>query len=291
MKDIMIEAGFPCDAVEELMAVREKLGALGSLEQVLKLAEDTMEGYPRENRLVSNLKKANGLSGETGIDGYTLELFMLLHCWEILKERYKEKGISMKIFRDTLQDMKCKLLECREVYGINGIFVGEWYDGFFDMTRFALGRLQFEMRKFPYEESFSQGGRTVKKGDPVINMHIPSSGPLGKKEAEDAFSQAAEFFKEEFGDEKPVFVMNSWLLDTDLIKLLPEGNTKEFVERFTVLEVKKNPVFEDGWRVFGSSWKYEPAKLPRRTRLQKNIGDYLQQGGQLGGGYGIFVWE
>lgn len=83
--------------------------------------------------------------------------------------------------------------------------------------------------------------------------------------------------------------MASWLLDKDLMNLLPEGNIKEFVNRFTVLMVGKYPTFVDGWRVFGSEWTEKYEKLPRRTKLQRAIGDYLQKGGTLGDGYGIFV--
>ena len=71
--------------------------------------------------------------------------------------------------------------------------------------------------------------------------------------------------------------MASWLLDTDLMKLLPEGNTREFVKRFTVLQVNKSDVFEDGWRVFTNEWTEEFEKLPGRTKLQRAIRGYLQR--------------
>lgn len=290
MREIMMEAGFPADAVEDLVEKAEKLKENGTWERLMGLAEDTMAAYPEKNLLDENLKRAGDMEEETGISRYTLELFVILQGWRILKKQYEKQGMSVELFDNALRDVTYKLQECRDVYGINGTFVGGWYQGFFAMTRFALGRLQFEMLKYPFDEPLVQDGVTVKKGDPVINMHIPSSGPLWKEEADDAICQAAEFFGKEFPDGKPVFVMASWLLDTDMMKLLPEGNTREFVKRFTVLQVNKSDVFEDGWRVFTNEWTEEFEKLPGRTKLQRAIRGYLQQGGKLGYGYGVFLY-
>lgn len=288
MKRLMEEADFPIEAIEEMENHRERMQRKGSWERLEMLAQQIMERPADNPFLVETLTKAEAMEADEGIHKYTLDLLLLLNCWQILKDRYKEQGISMEIFQDTLKDLKYKLLECKDVYGVYGIFVGSWYSGFFAMTRFALGRLQFEMKTYPYETPYTEKGCTVQKGDPVINMHIPSSGPLSKEEAESSFSQAEAFFWK--GKEEPaVFVMNSWLLDTDLVAILPEGNCKKFVQQFSILEASKNEVFQDAWRVFGKDGDKLPDKLPRRTRLQRVIGDYLQQGGKLGSGYGIFI--
>ncbi len=57
------------------------------------------------------------------------------------------------------------------------------------------------------------------------------------------------------------------------------------------MSVEKGETFSDGWRVFGPEWEKDPADLPRTTRLQTAIADYLQGGGKLGAGYGIFLWK
>ena len=58
----------------------------------------------------------------------------------------------MDVFDKSLEDMKWKMLECYEIHGVYGNFVGHWYDGFFNLTRFGLGRLQFELRPFEGKE-------------------------------------------------------------------------------------------------------------------------------------------
>jgi hypothetical protein len=289
MEELMRAAEFPEDAIEETLAAERRLKNDGNWERVSNMAQKIMKELPDSEKLGEMMAEAAGWSKETEIHGYMLDMLVLLQCWKILKERYEEKNLPMQLFWDSLMDMKYKLMECRKLYGVYGNFVGFWYDRFFDLSRFALGRLQFETETYPYEEPFTQNGKTVRKGDVVINMHIPSSGPLTASEVDDALLRAAEFYKDEFADGKTAFVVLSWLLDPDLVKLLPDGNTKAFAQRFTVVDVHKMDEFHDGWRVFGSEWDPKLHNLPRRTKLQTSIADYLQQGGKLGEGYAIFV--
>lgn len=293
MEQLMRELEFPEDAIRQLLDAQQKL-AQGSRgreldEMAARLMEQAEKGGCREE-LVKQLCCCEQMEQETGIQGYTLDLLFLLRCAEILRVNYRRKGLPDRIFLDSMMDLKWKLLECRKIYGVNGVFVGFWYDRFFDMTRFALGRFQFE------EETFQGGvyqkdGFTVNQGDPVINMHIPSSGPLNPDEAEASLARAAEFYRELFPEGMVPFVMDSWLLDPDLMEMLPQGNIRRFVERFHLVSRKKGEIFSDGWRVFGPEWKKEPAQLPRETRLQTAIADYLQDGGKLGAGYGVFLWK
>ncbi|MFQ6807303.1 MAG: hypothetical protein ACLRT5_22600 [Lachnospiraceae bacterium] len=153
-----------------------------------------------------------------------------------------------------------------------------------------MGRFQFEEETFQ-GDVYQEDGFSVKKGDPVINMHIPSSGPLDPAQAEASIARAAQFYRDLFPQGTVPFVMDSWLLDPDLMKMLPQGNIRRFVERFHLVSVEKGETFSDGWRVFGPEWEKEPADLPRTTRLQTAIADYLQGGGKLGAGYGIFLWK
>ncbi|NCB92632.1 MAG: hypothetical protein EOM40_08715 [Clostridia bacterium] len=292
LRELMKKAELPEDAVEALEASIDLLEKAKLWGKVTAMSRKIMEELPDGRRLSEILKETAEWKKDGRIDTiseYTLEFLVLLGCWKILEQRYQEKGMPMEIFTASLKDMHYKLMECKEVYGVYGTFVGHWFSGFFDMTRFALGRLQFELQTYPYDKEYTSRGHTVRKGDMVINMHIPSSGPLLPKEAEDAFAQAAEFYKDKFGGGPVVYVMHSWILDVDMVRIIPEGNMKSFARRFDIIEDCKRDVFEDGWRIFGKEWTKKPEELPRRTKLQKAIADYLQQGGRLGDGYGIFV--
>ena len=215
---------------------------------------------------------------------------MLWCCWEEVKVRYEKKGLPVEIYYKSLEDMKWKMLECYEIHGVYGNFVGHWYDGFFNLTRFGLGRLQFELRPFEGKKDCGLDGVRIHPGDTVINMHIPSAGPMKPELLEDAFARAEAFFKEYFPKDYRVFGVESWLIDPDLVQILPEGNMKAYAMRFHLIDTEKSDeIFPDGWRVFGAEWKKKPEELPRKTGLQRAIADYLQQGGRLGSGYGIFI--
>lgn len=299
LQDLMKDAGFPQDAIEELLGLEERLEKEDKWNRISDMAQKIMDSLSDKDILVKTLKETESWEEELGIHRYTLDLLVLLCCWQILEGRYRERNLSMEIFTNSLRDLEFKRKECQDVYGVNGIFVGFWYDRFFDISRFALGRLQFELIPYPFEKEYTEKGRTVRKGDTVINVHIPSDGPLRKEDADAAFQMAEDFYRGKLTDgktpdayiseEPAAFMMESWLLDPDLMNLLPEGNLKNFVERFTLLTYEKAEQFEDGWRVFQNEWKRAPEELPRRTKLQKAIADYLQKGGKLGEGYGIFV--
>lgn len=290
MEELMRLADFPGDVVAEVLELRERLMKSKDWGRITDLSGEIMSRLPDSGELKCMLERAERWEEELGIHKYTLDLLVLLDCWARLRTKYQEAGLPEEIFRNSLYDMHCKLMECREVYGVNGIFVGYWYDRFFAMTRFALGRLQFELDTYFLDTPYEKGEKTVKKGDPVINLHIPSSGPLLSEDVDDALNRAAAFYRKYFPEDPVVFVTDSWLVDPDLVRLLPEGNMKEFVHRFTCLKTTKEVKFLDGWRVFGKEWEKDPRRLPRRTKLQRAIGDYLQQGGQLGEGYGIMFW-
>lgn len=67
---------------------------------------------------------------------------------ERLRENYRAAGLTDELFWDTIADLKFKLIECYDVYGIWGTFVASWYPWFYTMHRFKLGRLQYEAVHF-----------------------------------------------------------------------------------------------------------------------------------------------
>ena len=123
-----------------------------------------IDKYDREERMdyAAALKAAEDAGKAADVHPYTAQLLLFLCMTAHLKELYEKRGISQKIWRDSCKDLKWKLLECRRMYGIWGSFVAGWFPGFFDLTRFALGRLQFELTDFP--EGYEKAGRTRPEG-------------------------------------------------------------------------------------------------------------------------------
>ncbi len=290
MQDLMLQIGFSELEIEEVKGFVTQLKAKDLWKNVEQWAEELMSVHPCGRKLEELLnQKSFAIVEKSGLHIYSLQFVMLLQCAVLLKADYERCHIDLLLYYDSMKDLTYKMHECQKVYGVTGTFVGWWYGGFFDRTRFALGRLQFEITNLHLKEAIVVDGCRLEPGDEAINIHIPSSGALREEEAEDALVQAAEFFKQSFEGRKTVFVMHSWLLDEDLIAMLPEGNIKKFVERFSVLRTEKFDTFGDGWRVFGAAWETKQTELPRETRLQRAIAAWLEQGGRLGEGYGVFV--
>ena len=118
--------------------------------------------------------KARQAGSTVGVRSYTSELLLFICLSRKLRERYEEKGIDLSIWHDSMLDLRYKLDECLAVYGICGSFVAGWFPGFFNLTRFALGRLQFEL--WDLDRDYQKGDISLAKGTKTINMHIPRSG-------------------------------------------------------------------------------------------------------------------
>lgn len=290
MTDLMATIQLPEEGIRQLLDAREQLEKEGHWDVIVQTAEQVMTADGELSVLTKTLAETEGREETFGVNRYLLDALMLFCCWEEVKVRYEKQGLPMDVFDKSLEDMKWKMLECYEIHGVYGNFVGHWYDGFFNLTRFGLGRLQFELRPFEGKEDCEVDGVQIHPGDTVINMHIPSAGPMKPELLDDAFARAEVFFKEHFPKDYTVFGVESWLIDPDLVRILPEGNMKAYADRFHLVAAEKSEtIFPDGWRVFGAEWKKKPEELPRKTGLQRVIADYLQQGGKLGSGYGIFV--
>ena len=102
------------------------------------------------------IEEVEAIGRTLGIHAYTADMLMYLCMVETLRARYEKRDIDGDVIAHTVADLSYKLEECRLVYGVNGIFVAPWIKGFFDMTRFALGRLQFEL--IETEEAYTVGG-------------------------------------------------------------------------------------------------------------------------------------
>ena len=208
------------------------------------------------------------LSDASGIHIHTLEMLLLICCAVTLREIYREKGYSEELFCGVLTDLRCKLLECKNVKGIWGTFVFSWFFRFYNCTRFMLGRLQYETvaAKYDYKDVF-------KAGDTVYNRHIPSAGPLTPESVEESLRLAREFYGIE--GYMPV-VCHSWLLYQKHYELFG-ANTRAFADRFDVINTDEQENNGDAWRVFGRDADDLEA-LPQNTSLQRGFYRYFKDG-------------
>ena len=194
-KRLMEETGFPEEAKAEVLRCGEFLRQNGQ-EEALDGAVEFFYCHDLDMKLVEPLLE--DLSQESGVNLYTLWLLFLLEAAVPAKELYRQKGVPERVFWDTFADLKYKVLECKAVQGVWGNFVSSWYPIFYSGDIVKLGRLEYEDIPYPWETPYEKHGLVVKKGDPVKNIHIPSSGePFDLPARLDSYKRAYDFFREE----------------------------------------------------------------------------------------------
>ncbi len=283
-REIMEHIGFPEEAVEALCACTERASENAEFN---RLVEKFIEEPGQLNGILAELKV---LSDKMGENEYTMNMCLLLGACPALRERYAEKGIDEEIYWKSIEDLKWKLFECMDCEEVWGTFVPGWYRGFFEMTRFGLGRFQFEETEFN-AESYEKCGCKLKRGDRVINFHIPSAGPLTDDKRIDAYKRAYKFFGGRDGEPMP-FVCGSWLLYPAHREFLPENsNILRFMDDFDIVRSEDKTEFSDGWRVFGKYSDGPIDQLPEDTSIRRAFKKRLSEGKPTGSGYGVFFFD
>ena len=108
LQDLMKDAGFPQDAIEELLGLEERLEKEDKWNRISDMAQKIMDSLSEKDILVKTLKETESWEEELGIHRYTLDLLVLLCCWQILEGRYRERKLSMEIFTNSLRDLEFK---------------------------------------------------------------------------------------------------------------------------------------------------------------------------------------
>lgn len=227
------------------------------------------------------------ISEKTGLHRYVVDFLFMVMASEELRCRYEEAGLPESLFWDTIADLKYKLLECYNVYGIWGTFVAHWHPRFYRMGRFKLGRMQYEVESYKGPE-MTLGPYTIKPGDKAFNFHIPSCGPMGRDLRMDSYKKAYEFYKMEG---PMIFICHSWLLYPLNKEILPEGsNVADFIDDFCIYEWEETD-FSDRWRVFGADAMKADEDLPEDTTMRRCFKKWLLDGKRTGVGAGVFIYD
>lgn len=288
IKSFCTEYDYPKDAVESLLENYDKL----KVTPYFPLFKAYVDQYNEDDTSFNYSTALGGMkviSEGTGISSYTLDLLLFICFAKHCRELYEEAQLPIKFYHDSMLDLKWKLMECKKVKGEWGSFVAGWFPRFFDLSRFAIGRLQFE--DDPSKDTYSKGGYTLNYGDWVINVHIPSSGKLNIDECVDSFRKAAEFYADRFPDGVAKFRCHSWLL-SDLNKEYLDPNTgiRRFADLFDVVRTDPDEKGNDIWRVFGKYYEGTTEGFPAETSLQRAYIKMLNDGKFPGWGLGyIFV--
>ena len=225
-----------------------------------------------------------------GVSEYTLHLLLLILMSRHLCELYRKAGIDEEIFRDSLCDLKWKLNECLRMHGIVGTFVAHWHIRFYRMNIFALGRLQFEIKKFGKEATVC--GMELRPDTTVIGVHIPSSGKLVREEYLESYARAEKFFSHLFPSGKTVFICSSWMLFPEHKVMLPEtSGIRIFAEDYSLIEAYYSKPLERPWPIFYNGKNASADELPTGTLLERAYVERYKKGLPSGSGLGVIIYE
>lgn len=274
--DILFDKiAFPAPAREAFFAAENKVRP-----RIAEISETFFGGSPID-ALIGEIAE------KTGENADVLWMTACVMLAEKTYGIYAERGIAGDIFWDTMSDITIWVKVARRDWGTWGLHNQfGWLSNHLRATLFRLGRLQFELRKFRCEE-YTKGGRTVRRGDPVINIHIPEGGPLDRDSRFDSYRRAHDFFGLD------VFVCDTWLFYPRHTEFLqPDSNILAFMRDFDIIESsEKEGDLSNMWRIYGRRDSYDPAELPRDTGMRRAYADWLARENKTGSGYGVRFWD
>ncbi len=282
------ELDFPIEAINSLSEVFEKILSIDESAGMLEVTEKEYSLSFIPGGIAQRQFDFENLCEKYGIHSYQAQMIFYIVLIPCLRAKYVEKNIPMSIFRDSMADLRCKLYECYNVYGIWGSFVAVWFSRFFNFTLYGIGRLEF----VPYGMEFdfeSQKNGFIAKGEPVIDVHIPSKGRLPHDEVIASYKAALDFFKNHLHLSPRAFVCESWMLFPKHREIIPEcRNIIDFMNDYELTELLPGEGMGDLWRIFNTNDYSDISKLPRDTYMQRQYADFLMSGGIADGAKGIF---
>lgn len=288
LEKFLIDHDYPCDSREALL---NAYSTVVDTDEANKIFEQAVTLYESDLYFDYNgwLKTVTHAAEICRLDERAVKFIFVLCLSEHMKVLYERRGLSEELFDTAMLDFRSKLDECYDVHGVWGTACADWFGRFFALTRFALGRLQFEINAVPSD--ITANGRTLHTGDYAVSIHIPSVGPLRPDDCRESFIQANKFFAPAFSDGVVPFRCGSWLLSPEHRHMLkPDSNILKFMDFFTVTPHEKT-VEGDLWRIFGRPDCSDISKLPRDNSLRRAYIAEIESGNMPHLGVGLFFMK
>ncbi|MFH0520450.1 acyltransferase domain-containing protein [Streptomyces sp. M41] len=297
LAEVLLDLAVPHEDINDLVRMRRRVTDDPELHQLLeRLAGELVRGL-----------------GEAGVPGHSPDLdweldwasgtlqrcfpvYVFLAALPYTRAYHRERGIPADVSRRTLADLGRNMAGYRRRYGRAGVQAPSWLVRHFRGELYQLGRLQFERARLGERTApgLAAAGLRLEPGAPCLNLHIPDfHGPLSPAAVDHSLALAREFFPRHFPHEPyQAVTCHSWLLDPQLAEHLPaDSNIVRFQARFRVARPDGEPADTQPVRfVFGDP-ESPVEKLPRRTALERVIGDHLRAGGHWYIGHGWLPLE
>ena len=279
------KAQLPQDAILVMKNNYEKIGAMPMFSALCKQIYDDVSFKEIQVKL-------EAFAESVSVNRFELMLLVLMETCDKMEKNFESLGFSEQNFLDTVKDFQYKTRECFELDGVYGISpFSAWYQKIYDGEIITLGRLQYQIKRSEYSK-FTVDGIEVLEGDPVYNLHIPSSGPLLPEDVTESFRMACEFFDERVSG-KLILTCSSWLLYPPYKeRVFANGsNLWSFADRFHIVSRQETEKFGNAWRVFATRDVSDLSALPADTSLRRSFIRYMREGGTHGSGFGVIALD
>ena len=286
MLRFMEEQQFPSEAISSLTNAIDSIFATKGKDIVAKIIKEYQADYHIKPDEIA--QKSKTVSEISSVDEKQCNLIIYMALVDGLKKHYINKGYPIENYNDTIKELRCKLLECHDCFGVWGMRACAVSNTHFALTRFGMGLFQFEIIKFG--KTAIVDGVELKPDDKVINIHIPRLGlPLTKQERQKSYLRAKEFFKAYFpNQDKLPFFCHTWLLFKKHKEMLkPSSNIVSFIDDFTWLEGYEYQDYNETWRIFGKFFT-SIEDMPKENSIQKAYATIIERGEKTGGAEGVF---
>ena len=272
--DVINEISLPREAAENALAVASKL----SDGDVARLREIFLSSESARSDLYD-------YADSLGISRYSLALTAALLTAPVTVEKMQEQGMTRENITLSLRDVTVWCKVCKRDFDEWGLHEIAWIERTLRAELWRLGRLQFEEIEFEYDDVALPGG-VIKRGDIVVNTHIPEDGPIPRRARYESYYAARDFF----GNDK--FIIDTYLLYPAQRDFLPpDSNVRDFMDDFYTFKSGECDDYRDMWRLFGRRDKWDPAELPRDTSLHRAYAEHLALTGKCGWGVGAMILD
>ncbi|MEV0227068.1 acyltransferase domain-containing protein [Streptomyces sp. NPDC050704] len=291
LPDVLLDLSVPHEALNELVALRAQLAADP---EAMTLLARCVDRFVRDMGEIGKGWEPPAFPESTGALGRTFHVFVFIAALPYVRAYHRDRGIPAAVSRRTLADLGRHIAVHRRRFGTSGLPAPWWIALHFHGELYQLGRLQFQRSRLGGRtgQEAATAGLDTGPGELCLSLHITDfRGPLSPAACDHSLDLAREFFARHYPDERyKVAVCHSWLLDPQLKRYLPaDSNIIRFQERFHLAhdETKADDKGPVGF-VFGDP-ELPSAGLPRRTAVERAVGDHLRAGGHWYGGYGWFA--
>ncbi|MFK4067855.1 acyltransferase domain-containing protein [Streptomyces sp. NPDC029674] len=291
LPEVLLDLAVPHEDINPLVALR---GRLWADPEARWLLDRCVAAVVRDLGTVGGGGRLRALSEGCGELGRCFYVYVYVAALDHVRAYHRDRGIPADVSRRTLADLGRHMAVHRRARGSGGLLVPEWHALHFRGELYQLGRLQFQRAVLGERMggATAAAGHPAGPGDPCLNLHITDfRGPLTPEACDRSTALAREFFARHFPEERyETAVCHSWLLDPQLRDHLPaDSNIVRFQRRFRLADgYEPQPADDDPVAFVFGDRDLPVSGLPRRTRVERAVGDHLRAGGHWYGGHGWF---